>query len=79
MAKARQRYFLFRYGEGSYGYRMEKAVTPAEACKLAFGSIYKVPYNGNVVYKDLGTRSPKYATVATKQGWTDGQLSVNYH
>ena len=63
-------YYLFRFGDkGRYTYRIEKAETPEEACKKAFGVVLSVPHNGNVVYKDIGRKSPKYATQKTKQTW----------
>lgn len=66
----RTSYYLFRYGEqGNYHYRMEKAATAIEACKLAFGTVYQAPYNGNVVYKNVGTRSPAYISQKIKQVW----------
>ncbi len=63
------RYYLFRYGEaGSYGYRTEKAKTVQEACKQAFGVVYDNT-SPTIVYKDLGTRSPKYAAMHIKMEW----------
>lgn len=60
-------YYLFRVHGNQY--RMERASNVREACKLAFGTIYEAPYNGSVVYKDLGTRSPRYIPQKVRQQW----------
>lgn len=63
----KKHYFLFRVHGDQF--RMERATSVEEACRLAFGVVYKAPYNGSVVYKNIGTRSPKYTTNKVKQTW----------
>ncbi len=55
--------------------RCERAKGPRDACKLAFGVIYD---DGEALYKDVGTRSPKYLSAKLKvelQG-PDGWLPI---
>lgn len=51
-------YFLFRLPGGMY--RLERAKTVQEACKLAFGVVYS--RGSNVEYKNVGKRSPRYVS-----------------
>lgn len=60
-------YYLFRV-HGDH-FRMERAPTVEEACQLAFGTVFRAPYNGSVVYKDVGTKSPNYVPQKIKQQW----------
>ncbi len=62
-----QHYYLFRVHGTQF--RIERASTVQEACMLAFGVVYSAPHAGSVVYKDIGTRSPKYVPQKVKQGW----------
>lgn len=55
--------------------RCEKASTPEEACKLAFGVVYNHSFD-TARYYEIGSRKPKYLTQkrkieieADKEGW----------
>lgn len=61
----RAHYYLFRYAPGHW--RMAQGATVQQACQEAFGMIYDG--NSDVVYKDLGTRSPAYVSAKAKQVW----------
>lgn len=60
------RYYLFRYALGHF--RLERAANVREACRLAFGVVYDRA-NDEVVFKDVGTRSPKYIAQKVKAEW----------